>query len=201
MSPTGLLGLSSTPMRYFISSYHLTKKQQTAQKQKTIDWWILTEGLQNHSWLVKKGKELSNLDNTRFTASQPNCRQFGNRASTLHHQPWGSSLPPVAKSCSKIAKNLSTCSELFVFSRRMLQRCEVVHWHKKRRGGHLSETVVCSTATWRKTESRRTKAAGKKCQCGCTLMLQQDRDRSQNNALPHRERSIKMSFGEPFHCL
>ena len=41
----------------------------------------------------------------------------------------------------------------------------------------------------------------KKCQCGCTLMLQQDRDRSQNNALPHRERSIKMSFGEPFHCL
>lgn len=201
MSPTGLLGLSSTPMRYFISSYHLTKKQQTAQKQKTIDWWILTEGLQNHSWLVKKGKELSNLDNTRFTAYQPNCRQFGNRASTLHHQPWGSSLPPVAKSCSKIDKNLSTCSELFVFSRRMLQRCEVVHWHKKRRGGHLSETVVCSMATWRKTESRRTKAAGKKCQCGCTLMLQQDRDRSQNNALPHRERSIKMSFGEPFHCL
>lgn len=201
MSPTGLVGLSSTPMQNFTSSYHLTKKQQTAQKQKTIDWWILTEGLQNHSWLVKKGKELSNLDNTRFTASQPNCRQFGNRASTLHHQPWGSSLPPVAKSCSKIAKNLSTCSELFVFSRRMLQRCEVVHWHKKRRGGHLSETVVCSTATWRKTESRRTKAAGKKCQCGCTLMLQQDRDRSQNNALPHRERSIKMSFGEPFHCL
>lgn len=201
MSPTGLLGLSSTPMRYFISSYHLTKKQQAAQKQKTVDRWILTKGLQNHSWLVKKGKELSNLDNTRFTASQPNCRQFGNRASTLHHQPWGSSLPPVAKSCSKIAKNLSTCSELFVFSRRMLQRCEVVHWHKKRRGGHLSETVVCSTATWRKTESRRTKAAGKKCQCGCTLMLQQDRDRSQNNALPHRERSIKMSFGEPFHCL